>query len=139
MKVREIMSDQVFTVNQYATIKECGDVLEKHNINGVPVVDGERVVGFITRYDIFKSILPRYPELYDDEQFLMDFEYIEERIHKLQRIEVSELMGSPAITVDEESPICKAGSTMVLKKVKQIPVMRDDRLVGDHYVIRYLP
>lgn len=130
MKVKEIMKSPVITVNKDATIKECGDVLEKHGINGAPVVDDDHVVGLITRADIFRSILPRYPEIFKDEKHLMDFEYMEERIRKVTKIEVSELMGSPAMTLDQETPIVKAGSIMVLRKIKQMPVMKDDKLVG---------
>jgi len=130
MKVKEIMKSPVITVNKDATIKECGDVLEKHGINGAPVVDDDHVVGLITRADIFRSILPRYPEIFKDERHLMDFEYMEERIKKVTKIEVSELMGSPAMTLDQETAIVKAGSIMTLRKIKQMPVMKDDKLVG---------
>ena len=130
MKVKEIMRSPVITVNKDATVKECGDLLEKQGINGAPVMDDDRVVGLITRTDIFKSILPRYPEIFKDESHLIDFHYIEERIKKVTKIEVSELMGSPAMTLDQETPIVKAGSIMVLRKIKQMPVTKDDKLVG---------
>ena len=130
MRVKEIMKGPVVTVNKDTTVKECGDLLQKHGINGAPVVDDEHVVGLITRADIFRSILPRYPEIFKDERHLLDFEYMEERIKKVTRIEVSELMGSPAMTLDQETPIVKAGSIMILRKIKQIPVVKDDKLVG---------
>jgi CBS domain-containing protein len=130
MKVKEIMKSPVITVNKDITVKECGDLLQEHGINGAPVVDDEHVVGLITRADIFRSILPRYPDIFKDERHLVDFEYMEERIKKVTRIEVSELMGSPAMTLDQETPIVKAGSIMILRKIKQMPVVKDDKLVG---------
>ena len=130
MKVKEIMKAHVITVSKDTTVKECGDLLQKHGINGAPVVDDEHVVGLITKADIFRSILPRYPEIFKDERHLLDFEYMEERIKKVTRIEVSELMGSPAMTLDQEAPIVKAGSIMTLRKIKQMPVVKDDKLVG---------
>jgi acetoin utilization protein AcuB len=72
MKVKEIMKHPVITVNKDATIKECGLLLKEHGINGVPVMDGARVVGVITRTDIFKSVLPRYSDLYEEERYLTD-------------------------------------------------------------------
>jgi CBS domain-containing protein len=130
MKVKEIMKIDVITVNKDATIKDCGDLLEKHGINGAPVVDNGRVLGVITRADIFKSILPRYPEISEEQRYLMDFEHIEERIDRVSKTKVSEFMGSPAMKVDQETPIVKAGSTMILRKIKQMPVMNGDKLVG---------
>ncbi len=130
MKVNAIMHRNVVTVSKEMTLKECGDLLEAHEINGVPVVEDDRLVGVITTDDIFKSILPRYPEIFEDEKYLMDFEYIEERIHKVTKMTVGDLMSSPAVTVDEETPICKAGSLMILRRIKQVPVVRGDELVG---------
>lgn len=130
MKVKEVMKKPVITVSKDATIKECGDLLEKHDINGVPVTDNGRVVGVITRADIFKSILPRYPEIFEEERYLMDFEYIEERIERISKIRVMDLMASPAMSLDQDTPLVKAGSIMVLRKVKQMPVMDKDKLVG---------
>ena len=40
MKVAEIMQKDVFTISKDASIKECGDLLEKHDVNGMPVMDG---------------------------------------------------------------------------------------------------
>ena len=130
MKLKEIMKGPVITVKKNATIKECGDLLQKHNINGAPVVDNSRVVGVITRADIFRSILPRYPEIYKDEQQLMDLEYIEARIDKVSKLKVSEVMVSPAMTLDEETSVLKAGSILTLRRIKQMPVMEADKLVG---------
>jgi CBS domain-containing protein len=130
MKVKEIMKSPVVTVNKDATIKECADLLEKHGINGAPVVDDGQVVGVITKADIFKSILPRYPDIFQDERHLMAVDYIEARINKVIKIKVSELMGSPAMTLDHESAVVKAGSIMVLRRIKQMPVMKGEKLAG---------
>ena len=130
MKLKEIMKHPVTTVKSEATLKECGDLLQEHNINGAPVVDNDHVVGVITRADIFRSILPRYPEIYKDEQQLMDLEYIEARIDKVSKLKVSEVMVSPAMTLDEETSVLKAGSILTLRRIKQMPVMEADKLVG---------
>lgn len=130
MKLKEIMKRPVITVKKDATIKECGDLLQKHNINGAPVVDNGHVVGVITRADIFRSILPRYPEIYKDEQQAMNHKYIEERISKVTKMKVTEVMGSPAMTLDQEATILKAGSILTLRRIKQMPVMAADKLVG---------
>jgi acetoin utilization protein AcuB len=60
----------------------------------------------------------------------MDFKYIEERIDKICVLKVKDLMGSPAMTVDIDMPLVKAGSIMVLRRIGQMPVMDGDRLVG---------
>ncbi len=130
MKVKEIMKHPVIMVNKDATIKEFGLLLKEHGINGVPVMDGERVVGVITRTDMFKSILPRYSDLFENEKYFMEFEEMEERIYKVNQIKVQTLMGSPAFTLEQDSPICKAGSLMLWRRIKQMPVLNHNKLVG---------
>jgi CBS domain-containing protein len=39
-------------------------------------------------------------------------------------------MGTPPITVNSDMPIIKAGSTMILRRVKQVPVIDKEKLVG---------
>ena len=124
------MKYPVITVHRETTLKECGDLLQEHNINGAPVTDDDDVVGVITRADIFRSILPRYPEIYKDERHLTDLGYLEGRINKVTQMKVSEIMASPAMTLDQETSVLKAGSILTLRRIKQMPVMEEDKLVG---------
>ena len=60
MKVSEIMSKEVFTVKESATIEEVALIMYKNKIGGVPVVaedDSKRLVGIITETDIFKILV----------------------------------------------------------------------------------
>jgi CBS domain-containing protein len=45
-------------------------------------------------------------------------------------MEVKDIMGAPPITVNSDMPIVKAGSTMILRRVKQVPVVDKGKLVG---------
>ncbi len=136
--VGEIMSRNVITVRENASLRDTGEVLEKYDINGAPVVDANgKVVGIITRADIFRSMLPGYLDLYEEEPYLMDSECVdyvdlifEARISKMGEIKVKEVMGSPPINVGANTPVVKAGSLMLRRKVKQLPVLKGVKLVG---------
>jgi len=39
-------------------------------------------------------------------------------------------MGTPPITITSDTPIVKAGSLMILKGIKQLPVVDNGRLSG---------
>jgi len=130
MKVVEIMTKDVHTIGPDQTLKICAETMNKHKANGLVVMDDGKVVGVITKADIFKAVLPRYPDIIEDERHMTDLEYIEERAHKLYEMQVKEIMGTPPITVSSDMPIVKAGSTMILRRVKQVPVLDKDRLVG---------
>ncbi|MFH0809526.1 MAG: CBS domain-containing protein [Pseudomonadota bacterium] len=136
--VGEIMRVSVITIDEKASLRETGEILEKHDINGAPVMDETgNVVGIVTRADVFRSILPSYIDLHEEEPYLMDSECVdyvdlifEARIGKMQEIQVKEVMGTPPITVGANTPVVKAGSLMLRRKVKQLPVLKGTKLVG---------
>jgi acetoin utilization protein AcuB len=130
MKVAEIMTTKVYTIEPDNTLKGCVEVLNKCQVNGLVVVDKDKVVGVITKADIFKAILPRYPDIIEEEQYVSDLEYVEERANKLFEMKVKDIMGTPPIIISSSIPIVKAGSTMILRRVKQVPVVDKGKLVG---------
>jgi CBS domain-containing protein len=130
MKISEIMTKEVHTIEPTQTLKECAEIMNKKRANGLVVVDDGKVVGVITKADIFKAILPRYPDIIEDERHMTDLEYIEERASKLYEMNVKEIMGTPPITVSSNAPIIRAGSQMILRRVKQLPIVDKNKLVG---------
>ena len=58
IKVKEIMTKNPITVPEDYTIEETAEILLKHKISGVPVIDhfGD-IVGTITQNDIFRTII----------------------------------------------------------------------------------
>lgn len=56
--ISAIMTEDVVTVQADATLEEVLDVLadEERDINRVPVLDGERLVGIITREDVLRAV-----------------------------------------------------------------------------------
>jgi len=130
MKVANIMTTKVCTIEPDNTLKGCVEVLNKCQANGLVVVEKDKVVGVITKADIFRAILPRYPDIIEEERYVSDLEYVEERAQKLFEMQVKDIMGAPPITVNSNMPIVKAGSTMILRRVKQVPVVDKGKLVG---------
>ena len=130
MKISEIMSKNVHTTTPEATLKESLDLLVKERLNGLVVVEGEKVVGVVTKADIFRAILPTQCDICEDELLMKDPEYVEERIFKFLGTTVDKIMGTPPVTTSSNVPIVKAGSILVLRRIKQIPVVDDGALVG---------
>ena len=54
--VKEIMITEVVTVDPSFTIEEAAKRMVEHDINLLPVVEGEKVVGIVTRGDIIKVL-----------------------------------------------------------------------------------
>jgi acetoin utilization protein AcuB len=58
IKIKEIMTKKPITVHEDYTVEETAEILLKHNISGVPVIDQYRdVVGTITQNDIFRILI----------------------------------------------------------------------------------
>jgi len=130
MKISEIMSKNVYTTTPKATLKESLDLLARERVNGLVVVEGEKVVGVVTKAAIFRAILPTQCDICEDELLMKDSESVEERIFKFLGTTVDKIMGTPPVTTSSNVPIVKAGSILVLRRIKQIPVVDDGVLVG---------
>ena len=130
MKIADIMTKQVHTITPDKTLRECTQILKQRSVNGLVVVEKEKVAGIITKTDLFKAILPSYADIIEDERNIASFEYIEERAHRLYDIKVRDFMGAPLITVNSDMPVIKAGSLMILRRVKQLPVVDNGALKG---------
>lgn len=57
VKIKDVMSKKVVTVNRDTPIEEAARIMADKKIGGMPVMDGERVVGMITETDLFKIFL----------------------------------------------------------------------------------
>lgn len=57
VKIKNVMSKKVITVTRDTPIEEAARIMADKKIGGMPVVDGDRVVGMITETDLFKIFL----------------------------------------------------------------------------------
>ena len=57
LKVEEIMAKDVTTVAPGAPLEEAARIMADGQVGGLPVMDGDHLVGIITETDIFKTIL----------------------------------------------------------------------------------
>ena len=57
LRVRQIMSRPVITVEGICPIEEAARIMVEHKIGCLPVMDGEKLIGIITETDIFKTLV----------------------------------------------------------------------------------
>ncbi|MDG2990852.1 CBS domain-containing protein [Candidatus Synechococcus calcipolaris G9] len=58
-QVKDVMSDRPFTIKATAPISEAAQLIVKHHISRLPVLDGENnLVGIITRHDLMRALHP---------------------------------------------------------------------------------
>jgi len=54
--VGDIFSDEVITVTPGAPLSRAADIMTEQRVNAVPVVDGKKLVGIISRIDLIRTM-----------------------------------------------------------------------------------
>ncbi|HSL52158.1 MAG TPA: CBS domain-containing protein [Candidatus Deferrimicrobiaceae bacterium] len=57
VRVAEIMSTAVVTVEAGASVGHAADIMRKHRVGSLPVVENGRIVGIVTEVDILRQIV----------------------------------------------------------------------------------
>lgn len=135
LNASDIMSTDVITVKKETDLSELADILYKHHINGVPVVDDEGLlIGIICESDLIrkdkKLHIPTVVTLFDAVFYLESPKKIEKEIERISATTVGDLYTKDVITVDEKTPIDEIATLMTQKKIYTIPVMDGKRIVG---------
>jgi len=60
--VREIMTEDVVTVDPSRTVEECMAIVTKERVRHLPVCDGDRLVGVISIGDLVKEVIAEQQE-----------------------------------------------------------------------------
>lgn len=128
MRVDELMTREVVTVEPETPLKDIAALLVAHRISGVPVCDGGgAVVGVVSEQDILLK------ELGTDERRAGPFARFAARplaVKATARTAV-DAMTSPAVTIAWHRQVTAAARIMVEHDVNRLPVLgRDGGLVG---------
>ena len=130
MKVGKFMSTKVITVSTDTPLPEVWELLNKKHISGIPVIDEKRkLLGYVSKEDI---LLKMFPSAADLESLERDAdEDIDDALEKLKKLKVEKVMSRRVLFTRSDSSIMRALSRMMVRKVRQLPVLDDeDHLVG---------
>lgn len=134
MKVRDAMTKDVITVTPDTPVKEIAEILLKEKIGGVPVVDGDRLVGIVTEEDlIMKNVKLRFPtyiQLLDAVIYLESLKKYEEELRKAVGALAKDVMTENPYTISPDAELEDAATLMVEKGISRLPVVENEKLVG---------
>lgn len=130
MQVKEIMSRSPRTVTPDTGLLEVVSIMCLYRFSGLPVVEGENMIGFIAEKDILHKLFPTLEDMMAEGRGSLDFDKMMEKYGDVVNLKVKDLMASSVITVLPDDHILKAASTMVRYKFRRIPVAVDGNLVG---------
>ena len=108
--VRDIMSKDIRVVRPDTSVKEVVATMNKFDIGSILVVQGDRPVGIITERDILRRQV--------------------EPCLAPETLTARQIMSSPVLTIGETASIEEAAKLMARKRVKRLPVMNNQKLVG---------
>jgi CBS domain-containing protein len=132
MKVKDIMTSRVISIEPSATVLQAVRLMLQHKISGLPVVDtAGTLVGVVTEGDFLRRTetaterrRPRWLEFLVGPGRLAD-EYVHTHARK-----VEDVMTVEPFTVSEDTSLDDVVQVMEKRRIKRLPVMRDNRLVG---------
>lgn len=132
MKVSDVMSRKVDAVLPQTKLRELWKLIFKHQNYAIPVVDTQKkLLGIVAESDLLKPLYPDYSDFVEDFVSASDFEQMEDRIHDLVDLTAEKLMQTHVIFTRGDTPIMRALSRMILRRVSQLPVVtQDDTVVG---------
>ncbi|GDX62209.1 hypothetical protein LBMAG33_5190 [Candidatus Levyibacteriota bacterium] len=123
MKISSIMNPSIDFVSKKTSVLEVARLIFGHGINGLPVCENKKVIGFITERDILSHFYPTVKEYIDDPFRAGDFEEMEEKITEILSLNASEIMSKNPITILADTPLLHAQSLMFMNKVSRLPVV----------------
>ncbi len=111
--IRQILGkkgNQIFSVTPGTTVYETLKLMADKNIGAVLVLDEGKLVGIMSERDYARKVV------------------LKGKFSK--EIPVNEIMSSNVICIDPDQTINNTKAVMIQKRIRHLPVMEDDKLVG---------
>lgn len=132
MQAKDIMTTNVVTVAPDTRVEDIAALLLERRISGVPVVDAkERIVGIVTEGDLM-----RRPESDSERRhswwldLLVSSEESAADYVKTHGMRAEDVMTRGVITIGEQASVGEVAEILESRRIKRVPVVRDDRIVG---------
>ena len=109
-KVGQYMSTQLFSTSPDKYAYEAVDKMYENKVSALLVEEGGEYVGIITKTDWMFLVLKGECDP--------------------KAVKISSVMTKIANTIDENQPIAEACSIIETKKIRHIPVIRNNKIVG---------
>ncbi|MFG2030592.1 CBS domain-containing protein [Streptomyces sp. NPDC048825] len=132
-KVGEVMTSEVIGARQETPFKDVAQLLARHRISGLPVVDADdKVLGVISETDLMRRQAAKAER---DRVGPFRLPALRRKARttaaKARALTAGQLMSTPAITVHPEQRVADAARVMERHHIERLPVVdEEDRLIG---------
>jgi len=110
LKVEDVMVKTVITLEANATVREAVAIMNERDISCVVMVHDGSPIGIITESDMLKRVLLEAKDP--------------------AKTKASQIMTAPIIHGEPQMSVQDAVKLMVQKKIKKLPILEQERLVG---------
>lgn len=110
LKLKKIMVKDIVTVKTDVTVKRAVEVMNEHEIGCLVVVNSGKPVGIVTERDMLKRII--------------------HELREPEKTSVMDIMSKPLIAATSKMSAGDAAKLMFKRKIKKLPVVENERLVG---------
>lgn len=117
--VSEIMTKQVVTLSPSQSLNDVERLFRDHKIRHIPVVEGNKILGIISRSDLLKSSIT---ELGDDE------DSVESVIFDM--FSITQVMTKNPTVVNVDTTIKETATIISQESFNALPVLDNGELVG---------
>jgi CBS domain-containing protein len=132
-QAKDIMTTRLVTASPETPVEEIAQLMNEHKISAVPVVDpGQRLLGIVSGTDLLRHE-ETGREKASHSWWLLLFnsrDKLARDVIKTRGHAAKDIMTTPAIAVDEMTPIQEIASLFLKRKINQAPVARNGKLVG---------
>jgi CBS domain-containing protein len=131
MKASDIMTQSVITVTPETPVAEVAQLLLEKQISAVPVVAEGRAIGIVSEGDLIRRIESGSTER--TSWWLRTFGPIDrmaEDYVKAHGLTARDVMSSPIVGITEDTPVPEIAKLLESRRIKRVPVMRGDEIVG---------
>ncbi len=134
LKAKDIMTPSPITLTPETDIITAVKTLLENKINGVPVMDGDKLMGVLTQSDLVaqqKELqVPSFFTLLDGVFPLASYDDLDKEVEKISATVVGQAMTVDITTITPETEIMQIATIMAEQKLYTLPVVDNGRLVG---------
>jgi len=114
-KVKDYMSAPIYVIEQNEPIQRARNLMFKYSIGRLPVLDQDKLVGIVTKYDISNRLNQAAPEW---------------RRRPIDKVPIKLVMTENPITIFPDATMAQAAELMLDNEISGLPVERDGEITG---------
>lgn len=110
LKAEDVMAREVITLDENVSAKKAAEIMAQEGVSAIIATSEGKAIGILTERDILKRIVA------EDKNS--------------RKTKVKDIMSRPLVTIESSTDLEEAAHLMFEKKIKNLPVIHDNRMVG---------